>query len=94
MYFFQSLLDLKDRFNYFLVNSFNNDKMFKQMIAADFEYFLNLNPKSPEYLSLFIDEKLKKGVRGVRLKLIVFIREMLCCPYFNYVAQWSVFTIF
>lgn len=35
------------------------------MIAADFEYFFNINSKSPEYLSLFIDEKLKKGVRGV-----------------------------
>lgn len=70
-YFFQSLLDLKDRFNYFLVNSFNNDKMFKQMIAADFEYFFNLNSKSPEYLSLFIDEKLKKGVRGVNIILLI-----------------------
>lgn len=47
--------------------------MFKQMIAADFEYFLNLNCKSPEYLSLFIDEKLKKGVRGVIIKLTYFI---------------------
>ncbi|XP_050426064.1 cullin-3-like [Adelges cooleyi] len=63
--YMQSLLDLKDRFNHFLVNSFNNDKLFKQMIAADFEHFFNLNPKSPEYLSLFIDEKLKKGVRGL-----------------------------
>jgi len=26
---------------------------------------LNLNNKSPEYLSLFIDEKLKKGAKGV-----------------------------
>ncbi|XP_050527611.1 cullin-3 [Daktulosphaira vitifoliae] len=63
--YIQSLLDLKDRFTGFLVNSFSNDKMFKQMIAADFEYFFNLNSKSPEYLSLFIDEKLKKGVRGL-----------------------------
>jgi len=39
--------------------------MFKQMIAADFDYFFNINSKSPEYLSLFVDEKLKKGVRGV-----------------------------
>lgn len=70
--FFQSLLDLKDRFNYFLVNSFNNDKMFKQMIAADFEYFFNINPKSPEYLSLFVDEKLKKGVRGVIISSIKY----------------------
>lgn len=35
------------------------------MIGKDFEYFLNLNPKSPEYLSLFIDDKLKKGVKGM-----------------------------
>jgi cullin 3 len=67
----QKLLDLKDRFDHFLKNSFNNDRIFKQMIAADFEYFLNLNPKSPEYLSLFIDDKLKKGVRGVRSYILL-----------------------
>jgi len=70
IFFFQSLLDLKERFDIFLVHSFNNDKMFKQMIAADFEYFFNINSKSPEYLSLFVDEKLKKGVRGV---IIIFV---------------------
>ena len=26
---------------------------------------LNLNTRSPEYLSLFIDDKLKKGVKGL-----------------------------
>ncbi|XP_046402538.1 cullin-3 isoform X1 [Ischnura elegans] len=63
--FVQNLLDLKDRFDHFLHNSFNNHKLFKQRIASDFEHFLNLNPKSPEYLSLFIDDKLKKGVKGM-----------------------------
>ncbi|XP_018008708.1 cullin-3 [Hyalella azteca] len=61
----QNLLDLKDRYTHFLQHSFNNDKLIKQMIATDFEYFLNLNSKSPEYLSLFIDDKLKKGVKGM-----------------------------
>ena len=65
LFFFQNLLDLKDRYDHFLVHSFNNDKLIKQMIATDFEFFLNLNPKSPEYLSLFIDDKLKKGLKGV-----------------------------
>ncbi|KAL1123778.1 hypothetical protein AAG570_001551 [Ranatra chinensis] len=63
--FVQNLLDLKDRLDHFLFNSFNNDKTFKQMIASEFEHFLNLNDKSPEYLSLFIDDKLKKGVKGM-----------------------------
>ncbi|XP_057368475.1 cullin-3-A-like [Daphnia carinata] len=63
--FVQSLLDLKDRYDTFLVKSFINDPIFKKMISSDFEYFLNLNLKSPEYLSLFIDDKLKKGVKGM-----------------------------
>uniref|UniRef100_A0A2K6EPS3 Cullin-3 n=1 Tax=Propithecus coquereli TaxID=379532 RepID=A0A2K6EPS3_PROCO len=53
------------RFDRFLQESFNNDRLFKQTIAGDFEYFLNLNSRSPEYLSLFIDDKLKKGVKGL-----------------------------
>lgn len=65
--FSQSLLDLKNRFDHFLHESFNDDRQFKQMISSDFERFININPKSPEYLSLFIDDKLRKGVKGVRV---------------------------
>lgn len=67
-FFLKGLLDLKSRFDRFLQESFNNDRLFKQTIAGDFEYFLNLNSRSPEYLSLFIDDKLKKGVKGVSIK--------------------------
>lgn len=48
----------------FLNDSFNDDRVFKQMITTDFEYFINENVKSPEFLSSFIDEKLKKGLKG------------------------------
>ncbi|XP_072266227.1 cullin-3 [Pyxicephalus adspersus] len=64
-FYLQGLLDLKSRFDRFLQESFSNDRLFKQTIAGDFEYFLNLNSRSPEYLSLFIDDKLKKGVKGL-----------------------------
>lgn len=80
----QNLLDLKDRFDHFLHYSFNNDKNYKQMIASDFEYFLNLNAKSPEYLSLFIDDKLKKGVKGVSNSLLY-----LYCKIMNVVLRES-----
>ncbi|GAU90405.1 hypothetical protein RvY_02825 [Ramazzottius varieornatus] len=60
-----SLLELKDQYDKFLVQSFSNDKRFKQMISSVFENFLNLNQRSPEYLSLFIDDKLKKGNKDV-----------------------------
>ena len=65
MVYIQNLLDLKDKYDKFLLQAFANDKYFKQVISSDFEYFLNLNPRSPEYLSLFIDDKLKKGVKGL-----------------------------
>jgi cullin 3 len=70
--FVQNLLDLKDRFDHFLHHSFNYEKTFKHMISSDFEYFLNLNNKSPEYLSLFIDDKLKKGCKGVSTQMLCF----------------------
>lgn len=77
LFIFQNLLDLKDRFDHFLHNSFNNDKIFKHMIASDFEFFLNLNNKSPEFLSLFIDGKLKKGEKGVSCLVFTIIINVL-----------------
>ncbi|XP_064394633.1 cullin-3-like [Halichondria panicea] len=62
--YIQNLLDLHDQYMVFLEQSFNNDQLFKHAIQSDFEFFVNLNEKSPEYLSLFIDEMLKKGVKG------------------------------
>jgi cullin 3 len=86
----QSLLDLKDRFDTFLSNSFNGDKEFLKMIAKDFEYFLNLNPKSPEYLSLFIDDKLKKGVKGMTEQEIEQVLDKTMV-LFRYLQEKDVF---
>ena len=61
----QSLLNLKDQYDTFLVKSFTNDPVFTKMISSDFKYFLSLDLKSPEYLSLFIDDKLKKADKGM-----------------------------
>lgn len=61
----QSLLDLKDKYDRLLTGAFANDKNFQHAINQAFEYFINLNNKSPEFISLFIDEKLKKGLKGV-----------------------------
>lgn len=63
--FVQNLLDLKDKYDSFLSSAFGSDQFFKKVISSDFEFFLNLNKRSPEYLSLYIDDKLKKGVKGL-----------------------------
>lgn len=69
---------MKDRFDHFLYQSFNGDQTFKQRISSDFEHFINLNPKSPEYLSLFIDDKLRKGVKGVSRISVISLSQ--CVP--------------
>jgi cullin 3 len=86
----QSLLELKDRFDLFLNQSFNGDKEFLKMVAKDFEYFLNLNLKSPEYLSLFIDDKLKKGVKGMTEQEIEQVLDKTMV-LFRYLQEKDVF---
>lgn len=88
--FIQSLLDLKKRFDYFLHASFNDDKLFKQRINSDFESFINLNPRTPEYLSLFIDDKLKKGVKGLSEQEIDHVLDK-SMVLFRYLQEKDVF---
>ncbi|KAG9296630.1 hypothetical protein G9A89_002901 [Geosiphon pyriformis] len=60
----QEVLDLKDKFDKVLSQALVNDKAFQTSFNEAFEDFINKNPKSPEFISLFIDENLKKGLKG------------------------------
>eukprot|EP00301_Raphidiophrys_heterophryoidea_P025148 c8369_g1_i2.p1 GENE.c8369_g1_i2~~c8369_g1_i2.p1 ORF type:complete len:545 (-),score=95.66 c8369_g1_i2:97-1731(-) len=62
--FVTRLLDLKDRFHKIVVDAFNEDRTFQHALSAAFEVFVNLEPRSPEFLSLFIDDCLKRGLKG------------------------------
>jgi len=88
--FIQKLLELKERFDFFMEKSFNDDIIFKQTISGDFEHFLNLNNKSPEYLSLFIDEKLKKGSKGLSEQEIEVVLDKTMV-LFRYLQEKDVF---
>ncbi|XP_067130366.1 cullin-3-B-like [Centruroides vittatus] len=61
--FIHSWIDLVEKFNVFLCKSFKSDKYIQKMIVNDFEHLLNLDPKYSEYLSLFINDKLKKKAK-------------------------------
>eukprot|EP01122_Echinamoeba_exundans_P003081 TRINITY_DN1322_c0_g1_i3.p1 TRINITY_DN1322_c0_g1~~TRINITY_DN1322_c0_g1_i3.p1 ORF type:complete len:767 (-),score=234.76 TRINITY_DN1322_c0_g1_i3:63-2363(-) len=60
----QTLLDLKDKYDKILNIAFVNEKQFQHCLNQAFEFFINLNQRSPEFISLFIDEKLRKGLKG------------------------------
>ncbi|XP_062521346.1 cullin-3-B-like [Corticium candelabrum] len=88
--FIQSLVDLRLKYGRFLSKPFQKDFTFARAIASDFEYFVNQNPKSPEYLSLFIDSKLKKGPQSVGEQDIEIDLER-CMVLFRYLQEKDVF---
>lgn len=45
--------------------AFTNDKTFKNASNLSFEFFINLNPRCVEFMSLFVDNRLRKGIEGV-----------------------------
>ncbi|RIB05755.1 Cullin [Gigaspora rosea] len=60
----QDVLDLKDKFDKVQNLALSNDKAFQTAFNEAFEFFINKNLKSPEFISLFIDDNLKKGLKG------------------------------
>ena len=55
------MLDLKALFDRYLAQAFDGNKEFEQPIQLEFSRFINLNHVTAEFLSLYIDEKLRKG---------------------------------
>lgn len=76
------VLALQDKFDKILDLAAAKDKSFQTAFNEAFEKFINENQKSAEFISLFIDENLKKGLKGVSI-LIVFI-EYIYIYFFAY----------
>ncbi|WVR09639.1 hypothetical protein IAU60_006712 [Kwoniella sp. DSM 27419] len=60
----QDVLDLKDKYDDILDKAFGGDRQVQVSINEAFQSFINHNKRAPEYLSLFIDENLKKGTKA------------------------------
>lgn len=60
----QDVLDLKDKFDAILDNAFSGDKQVQASINEAFQSFINANARAPEFLSLYIDDHLKKGAKS------------------------------
>ena len=58
------VLDLKTKYDHILKEAFDNEAKMKSCVVEGFSSFINHNPKTPEFISLFIDENLKKGIKG------------------------------
>ena len=61
----EGLLRLKAKFHSIIEQSFGGDKGFATTTQKAFEAFVNLNPASAEHISLFLDEHLRTGFKGM-----------------------------
>ncbi|KAG6003418.1 hypothetical protein E4U21_002051 [Claviceps maximensis] len=79
------VLRLKDKFDNLLTQCFQNDLGIQTSLNKSFSDFINVFSRSSEYVSLFIDDNLKRGIRGkteaevdaILEKAIVLIRYLL-----------------
>ncbi|XP_060196818.1 cullin-3A-like [Lycium barbarum] len=88
--FVQCLLNEKDKYDNIIILAFNNDKTFQNALNSSFEFFINLNPRSPEFISLFVDEKLRKGLKGVSEEDVEIILDKVMM-LFRYLQEKDVF---
>ena len=58
------VLRLKDKYDRVLARAFQADQGLQTALARSFSDFINAFNRSSEYLSLFFDENMKKGVKG------------------------------
>jgi cullin 3 len=58
------ILNLKKKFDTIWEQAFSSDRGMHTSFTNSFSDFINSNSRSSEYLSLFFDENLKKGIKG------------------------------
>ncbi|KAI6102086.1 Cullin family-domain-containing protein [Pisolithus sp. B1] len=84
----QDILELKDKFDRLEKEAFLCNREIESALHEAFEDVVNLNDKAPEFISLFIDENLKKGLKGMWRSTLSWTRRS---PVFRYLTEKDAF---
>lgn len=68
--FVQDVLSLRRKYFRIVKDSFLGDRSFSRALKDSFEYFINLDARAAQYLSLYIDDMFKSGIRDVSEDLV------------------------
>ena len=60
----EQILDLKSKYDKLWEKAFLRDSVMEKALENSFQDFINANERSSEHVSLFLDEYLKRGVKG------------------------------
>eukprot|EP00798_Chlamydomonas_sp_ICE-L_P002801 gene2801-12676_t len=88
--FVQALLDERSKYEQIVSKSFAEDKTFRNAMNQSFEFFINLNQRSPEFISLFIDDQLRKGLKGMTENDVEGVLDKVM-SLFRYLQEKDVF---
>ncbi|KAJ6513268.1 Cullin-domain-containing protein [Mycena sanguinolenta] len=86
----QDVLDLKDLFDRIWKDAFSSDRELESNLNEAFENFINLNERSSEFISLFIDEHLRRGLKGKTDNEIDAVLDKTI-TVFRYITEKDVF---
>lgn len=82
--FVKQLLDMRDKFTHIVATAFLGDKEFERALKDAFEAFMNMDTRCAQFLSLYIDEMLRHGMKGMseeeienRLNKVVLLFRLL-----------------
>jgi len=84
------VLALKDKYDCIWQLSFEGDKGMNTALSRAFSNFINDFPRSPEYMSLFIDDNLKKGLKGKTEEEVDQVLDK-AITLFRYIADKDIF---
>ncbi|RKO86954.1 Cullin [Blyttiomyces helicus] len=86
----EAVLALKDKFDTILNKSFAKDKGFQTDMDSALEIAVNQNSRAPEFVSLFIDENLRKGIKGKTEEEIDSLLDKTI-TFFRFIQEKDVF---
>lgn len=89
------LLDLKDQYDTIIRDAFKNEKSFINKLNKSFEHFINQNLRSPEFISLAMDNHLRggKSKQGAGAQSEEVVESMLekALQMFRFISEKDVF---
>ena len=81
---------LKAKYDAVINASFASDRNFVNALHQAFEQFVNLNTRSPEYISLYVDDKLRRGLKGASEEEIESVLDRVM-TLFRFLQEKDVF---
>merc|ERR1719217_1652433 len=92
--FISAILNLKHKYDKFVRDSFKESKDFQLALKQAFESFLNKDTRTAQYLSLFVDDMFRKGLKGMSSDLEIDASLEQVVTVFRFLQDKDVFENF